>query len=218
MTGSTDNGAPQAADLAFVAEWLAQQFLTAPDVERLEAMRSMQGQVALQWIGDLLDQRLVTQAICVELTGGVPADLSVMLQRRHAALFEGIFRQRSVPPYASVWDGTGRLFGPAVERMQHILRDLDVRVASDCKKPADHIALELVALAEALRQDRTQSIQALLAEMRGWTAGFTAALIRADGYGFYGHAAQLLTALLDKIAPSRPAAMTQDMAAAAAPI
>ncbi|OLP05953.1 molybdopterin-dependent oxidoreductase [Rhodoferax antarcticus] len=126
--------------------------------------------------------------------------MSVILQRRHAALFEGIFRHRSVAPNASVWDGTGRQFGPAVERMQQLLRDLDVRVACDCKEPADHVALELVALAQALRQGRTQSIQALLSEMQGWTAGFAPALIRADGNGFYGQAAQLLTALLEKIA------------------
>lgn len=218
MTGSTEDGAPEAAALAFVAEWLAQQFLTAPDVERLEAMGTVQGQAAVQWIGDMLDQRAAAQAICLELTGGVPADVSVILQRSHAALFEGIFRQSGVPPYASVWDGTGRLFGPAVERMHHILRDLDVRVASDCKEPADHIALQLVALAEALRQDRTRSIQALLAEMQSWTGRFTAALISAEGNGFYGHAAQLLTALLEKIALNRPAAATQDMVAAAAPL
>lgn len=218
MTGDADKFAPEAADLAFVAEWLAQQFLSAPDVARLQAMRTIQGQAALQWIGDTLNQPALAQSIRVDLTGGTPAEMSVILQRRHAALFEGIFRERSVPPYASVWDGTGRLFGPAVERMQHLLRDLDVRVASDCKEPADHIALELVALAEALRQGRTQSIQALLAEMRGWTAGFTAALIRADGNGFYGQAAQLLTALLEKIALNHPAAATQDMAAAAAPL
>ena len=216
MTGSTDKGAPEAAVLAFVAEWLAQQFLTAPDVERLEAMGTMQGQAALQWIGDTLGEPAAAQAMCLELASGSTTDMSVVLQRRHAALFEGIFRQRNVPPYASAWDGTGRLFGPAVERMQHLLRDLDVRVASDCKEPADHIALQLVALAEALRQDRVQSIQALLAEMQSWTGGFTAALIRAEANGFYANAAQLLNALLKEIALHRPAAVTQDKAAAAA--
>lgn len=215
MTGTANTSVPEASDLVFVAEWLAQQFLAAPDAERLEAMRSMQGQVALQWIGDMLDQQLAAEAICLDLAGAAAADVSG-LQRRHTALFEGIFRQRGAPPYASVWDGTGRLFGPAVERMQHLLRDLDVHLAPDCKEPADHVAIELVALAEALRQDRTQLIEALLAEMRCWTGRFASALIAADGNGFYGNAARFLTALLDKIALDRPVAVTQDMAATAA--
>ena len=118
MTGTANTPAAEAHDLAFVAEWLAQQFLVAPDAERLEAMRSMQGQVALHWIGDTLDQQLAAEAICLELAGAPAARMSVELQRRHAALFGGIFRQRGAPPHASVWDGTGRLFGPAVERMQ----------------------------------------------------------------------------------------------------
>lgn len=218
MTGTANTPAAEAHDLAFVAEWLAQQFLVAPDAERLEAMRSMQGQVALHWIGDTLDQQLAAEAICLELAGGPAARMSVELQRRHAALFGGIFRQRGAPPYASVWDGTGRLFGPAVERMQALLRELDVHLAPDCKEPADHVAIELLALAEALRQDRTPLVEALAMEMRGWGARFAAALISADGYGFYGNAARFLTALLDKIALARPAAIAQDMAATAARI
>lgn len=218
MTGTTNTRVPEASNLAFVAEWLAQQFLAAPDAERLEAMRSMQGQAALHWIGDMLDQQLAAEAICLHLAGATAADLSVDLQRRHTALFGGIFRQRGAPPYASVWDGTGRLFGPAVERMQLLLRDLDVHLAPDCKEPADHVAIELVALAEALRQDRPQIIEALLVEMRSWIGRFTAALISADGNGFYGNAGRLLTALLDKVPLDRPIVVTQDMAATAARI
>lgn len=218
MTGTANTSAPEASDLGFVAEWLAQQFLAAPDAERLEAMRSMQGQVALHWIGDILDQQLAAEAICLDLAGAAAADVSVDLQRRHTALFEGIFRQRGAPPYASVWDGTGRLFGPAVERMQILLRDLDVHLAPDCKEPADHVAIELMALAEALRQGRPQIIEALLAEMRSWLGHFTAALISADGNGFYGNAGRLLAALLNKVALDRPMAVTEDMAATAARI
>ena len=220
MTGIVNTSAPEASNLAFVAEWLAQQFLAAPDAERLDAMRSMKGQVALHWIGDILDQQLAAEAICLDLAGACTtvADVSVGLQQRHTALFGGIFRQRGAPPYASVWDGTGHLFGPAVERMQRLLRDLDVHLASDCKEPADHVAIELVALAEALRQDRPHIIEALLAEMQSWTGRFAAALISADGNGFYGNAGRLLTALLDKVALNRPMAATQDMAVTAARI
>lgn len=218
MTAIANTSAAEAPDFAVVAEWLAQQFLTAPDAERLEAMRSMQGQVALHSIGDMLDQQLAAEVICFELASTPAAEMSVDLQRRHTVLFGGIFRQRGAPPYASIWDGTGRLFGPAVERMQQLLRELDVHVAPECKEPADHVAIELLALAEALRQDRTQLIDTVLTEMRGWSARFTAALVSADGHGFYGNAARFLTALLDKIALARPAATTQDMAATAARI
>jgi TorA-specific chaperone len=218
MTGTANAGAPETSELAFVAEWLAQQFLVSPTSDQLEAMRSIQGQVALHWIGDMLGQRQAAEAICIELAGAAATALSVDLQRRHTALFGGIFRQRGAPPYASVWDGNGRLFGPAVERMQHLLRDLDMHLAPDSKEPADHVAIELVALAEALRQDRPQLVEALLAELRGWTGRFAAALISAESDGFYGNAARFLTALLDNIEQNSPAKLTQDMAATAARI
>ena len=120
---------------------------------------------------DTLDQQLAAEAICLELAGG-PCRTDVRrAQRRHAALFGGIFRQQGAPPYASVWDGTGRLFGPAVERMQ-ALRELDVHLAPDCKEPADHVAIELPGAGRGAAARPDAPVEALVMEMRGWGARF----------------------------------------------
>ncbi|RQH04423.1 TorD/DmsD family molecular chaperone [Paraburkholderia dinghuensis] len=218
MSDVTNRSIPDTPDLAFVAEWLALQFMAPPEKARLHAMRGAQGQAALHWIGVVLDQQEAAESICLELTLGTTDEITVTLQRRYTALFEGVFRQRGAPPYASVWDGTGRLFGPAVERMQHLLRDLDVRMAPDCTEPADHVAVQLAALAEALRQNRVDTIQTLHSEMRDWTGRFTAALIATEGSSFYGNAARFLSALVEQIAPDRFVAVDRDIAAAPARI
>jgi TorA-specific chaperone len=184
-------------DLALVADWLALQFLTAPDAARIGAGRSTEGQAALRQIGVLLDRRDAAEALCHKLANGSAPEVTVALQRRYTALFEGIFRQRGLPPYASVWDGTGRLYGPAVGRMQALLRELDLHLDQTCCEPPDHIAIQLAALAEALRQGRTELVPALLDELR-WAVRFAASLTAADGNGYYGAVAQLLNAFVEK--------------------
>ena len=184
-------------DLELVADWLALQFLTPPDVTRIEAGRSVQGQAALREIGMLLDRPDAAETLCGKLADGSSQDVTVALQRRHTALFEGIFRQRGLPPYASVWDGTGRLCGPAVGRMQGLLRGLDLHLTETCCEPADHIAIQLAALAEALRQGNSELISALLDEL-AWVDRFAAFLTVADGNGYYDAVAQLLGAFLEK--------------------
>ena len=184
-------------DLAVVADWLALQFLTPPDVARIEAGRSDQGQAALREIGMLLDRQDAAEALCHKLADGSAADVTVALQRRYTALFEGIFRQRGLPPYASVWDGTGRLYGPAVGRMQRLLRELDLRLDQSCCEPPDHLAIQLAALAEALRQGRSGLVPALLSEL-AWVDRFASYLTVADSNGYYEAVAQLLSAFVVK--------------------
>ncbi|MCB1354170.1 MAG: molecular chaperone TorD family protein [Rhodobacteraceae bacterium] len=205
------------ADLALIADWLALQFLNPPDAARLEAARSIEGQAALQQIGAILCQPDATAALCRHLSVGPVAEAVIALQRRHTALFEGIFRQRGLPPYASVWDGTGRLFGPAVGRMQRLLRGLDIHVAEGCCEPPDHIAIQLAALAEALRQDRSDIVPALLDELN-WIDRFAASLTEADRNGFYGAVALLLTAFAKRTRQARSGVAGSDRPSAAASI
>ncbi|WP_158279313.1 TorD/DmsD family molecular chaperone [Azospirillum humicireducens] len=187
-------------DLVFIAEWLAQEFLSPPGIGQVEAARTMAGQIALRRIGDCLGQPAAADALCQLLTAGSAEDVTPAIQRRHTALFEGIFRQRSVPPYASLWDGTGRLCGPAVDRMRAVLRDLDMHVQADCAEPPDHLAIQLAALAEAMRQRRAEAVADLAEQMLVWVGRFATALIRADGVGYYGNLARFLLSLLDRIA------------------
>ncbi|ANB36411.1 TorA-specific chaperone [Rhodovulum sulfidophilum] len=187
-----DMSEEEAADLAFMAEFLASLLLTPPDRDCLQALRSMQGQVSLGRIGGYLGEETAVDAIRQILTAGSAEEVAVSLERRHTALFEGIFRQRSLPPYASAWDGTGRLCGPAVGRMQQILRDLDIHLEGTSEMP-DHIGIQLATLAEALRRGRPDIAARLLDEL-DWCARFGAALIKADDTGFYGALARLVLA------------------------
>ncbi|QBP12531.1 molecular chaperone [Cupriavidus metallidurans] len=192
--------APDLEDVAFVADWLAQQFLEPPDAARILAIQGIQGQVAVHWIGSVLAQEEAADAICRTLNADTPEALAASLQRRHTQLFEGIFRQRSLPPYASIWDGTGHLFGAAIDRTQESLRALNVHIDSSCPEPADHISIQLVALAESLRQAQLGPAGALLANLRAWMPRFATALIQLDGDGFHGQLGRLLIALPDRVA------------------
>lgn len=219
MNGISHTPSPDAWDLAFVADWLSQQFLDPPDANRLRAARSMQGQVMLHWMGDFLDRRAAVDAICQTLASDTVEQMAVTLQRRHTALFCGIFRQRSLTPYASAWDGTGHLFGNAVGRMQDLLKTLDVHLPEQCPEPPDHVSIQLAALAEALRQERIDCVHALMAELTDWTRRFADALAQMDDGGFYGNTARLLAALPHKVGQyCGNAAMFQETAAVAARI
>ncbi|PTW50452.1 TorD/DmsD family molecular chaperone [Rhodovulum kholense] len=196
--------AAEMADLAQTAEALASLFLAPPDLETVQALRSMPGQVALGRIGEILGAGSEVDALRQILADGPAEEVVTALGRRHTALFEGIFRQRSLPPYASAWDGTGRLCGPAAGRAQAILRDLDVHL-DVTGEPADHLAVQLAALAEALRQDRSDIAARVLDELR-WTDRFAAALTGADRTGFYGALARLVLALRTRLAADAAAA------------
>ncbi|RKW34545.1 MAG: hypothetical protein D8H96_19430 [Lautropia sp.] len=183
--------------LADVAEWLSAQFLAPPAAAMVEAARSVRGQLLLAQMGALLDRPDEMGRLRSLLSADAVPAVVQGLQRSHVVLFEGIFRNRSVAPYASVWDGTGRLFGPAVERMQRLLHDLDIRLDEDFHEPPDHLGVQLLALAEALRQPQAGLVVRVLDEL-AWTERFAAALGRLDGDGYFGVAARLLPPLLER--------------------
>lgn len=219
MNGTLQTTSVDAWDLAFIADWLSQQFLEPPDASRLRAARAMQGQVMLHWMGDFLDQRAAADVICQAMISDTVDNVIVALQRRHTALFSGIFRQRGVSPYASAWDGTGHLYGDAVQRMQNLLATLDVHLPAQYPEPADHLSIQLAALAEALRQERADCVHALMAELTDWSSRFADALAQLDENGFYGNTARLLAAMPHKVGQyCGGTAMFQESAAMAARI
>lgn len=192
MVTNMNNG----TELAFVSDWLAHKFLHPIDIAEIHAVRSAQGKEALAWIGEVLDEAEVVNAIYIQLSKGDITAVMAVLQRQYTMLFEGVFRQHNVLPYASAWDGTGHLFGPAIDRMQVLLTMLNVHVPKDCSEPVDHIAIQLACLAEALRQNNQNYVYEVLKEMESWVNRFTSKLINSEG--FYGNAGRLLIALLNK--------------------
>lgn len=183
-TTSFDYSGHGQPDLALAAQWLSAQFMAAPDAEAVRMVSSVQGQQALCVLGELIGCEAEMDRLRRLLSAQTPDAVAASLQRRHTALFEGIFHQRGCMPYASSWDGAGRLCGPAVGRMQDILRRLDLHLDEGCREMPDHLGIQLAALAVALQRQDAGVVQALLA---------------ADGEGFYATLAQVLMALLDRV-------------------
>ncbi len=208
--------AAQTQELMVVAEWLAQQFLNPMTTGRVQASRSAHGQAALRWIGDFLGRQAAADQICLAVSKDAVDETVASIQRSHTMFFSGISRQYSVLPYASAWDGTGHLFGPAVDRMQALLTELDVHLPDDCAEPSDHLAIQLACMAEALRQERDDCVRAVLDEMQGWVPNFADELVKADSTGFHGNAARFLIALLDEISTHSSRTRRCDAAATAA--
>ena len=164
---------PAAADLADVLDWLAAQFIHAPQREQVHAARSVVGQMLLREMGEVLGNE-------------------TLMARLGQHLSEGTL------PYASAWQGSGRLYDAPVARMQQLLQTLGMVLAQTNHEPPDHLAVQLSALAQALRQECWATVRALLVEM-DWVAPFCRAMARLDGEGYYGVMAEVLPAALARV-------------------
>jgi TorA-specific chaperone len=196
----TDTGA-----LIAGADWLGGVFIAPPTAEQVKEFTAPDGRNALVQMGEQLNAREATRALEQALTGEAPAPLTVTLQRRYTALFEGIFRHRAVLPYESAWQpGTSGtvLGGTPIPDMAATLRALDLHVSGDCHEPADHLAIELAALTMALRDGQDTIAREMTCRLQRWVPAFCAALAHQDTGGFYAAAGDLLLALIRETAVS----------------
>lgn len=188
--------------LLVAAEWLSGLFIAPLSQQQVMDINAVPGKNALQWIGAQLGAPAVAQQLCHILEQDTPENLTVRLQRRYTALFEGIFRNRAVMPYEGAWCGQSPSLGEqSVAEMKAILRDLDLHVSSDCCEPADHLAIELAALVAALGSNRYSIAADLVRRLQRWSPAFAEALERQDLEGFYAGAGKLLLALLRTAQP-----------------
>lgn len=185
-------------DLAAVAEWLSAQIIRPPDAGMVQAARSVAGQLMLQRMGHMLGCGPDMDRLRRLVASGSSEEVRVALERRHAALFEGIFGYRALMPYASAWDGTGRLCGPAVDRMRALMRRLDIRLADGVGEMPDHLGVQLALMAEAMRRQDREAVAQLLGDMT-WVGRFGMALMNTEGNGFYGIFAQILSVFLQQV-------------------
>lgn len=183
------------AGLIGLAEWLAGWFLHPPTAAQIARFQSPETLAALGLMDDILNLAGQGQAFHHLLCAWPANELAVELQRRHTELFQGIFAGRCLPPYASFWDGTGHLYGPAVERIMRLMTALDVSLQPDCVEAPDHLGVELLLYAEALRRRRSDLAADMQGEIGQWTDIFIKALIYWDGHGYYGQLARFLEAL-----------------------
>lgn len=178
------------------AEWLSSVFAAPLSARQVTHGAAMPGQAALGWMGEQMDAIPVTQVLSQALAKETPESVATHLQRHYTALFEGIFRHKSVLPYESAWCQSE--VAPAAQ-MDATLRALDLHVSDDVCEPSDHLAIELATLAAALRDDKRTIAADLVRRLQGWVPGFTTALAQKDTSGFYDAAGQLLLALIRKM-------------------
>ncbi|MGO1500949.1 MAG: TorD/DmsD family molecular chaperone [Marinobacter sp.] len=215
LNAKGSNARQDANALVIAAEWLSGVFIAPLSQQQVIDANAAPAQDTLRWVGEQLGAPAVAEALCRTLDQQAPEELTVQLQRRYTALFEGIFRDRAVLPYESAWHGDDRstLGGQPVAVMNDLLRDLDLHVSTDCVEPADHLAIELAALVAALSSGQNTVAASLLLRLQSWTPAFADALKQQDPDGFYAAAGQLLLALIR----TEPAALLMtDPAAASA--
>lgn len=189
---------PDTSALIVAAEWLSGIFIAPMSSQQVAQAGATPAQGALRWIGEQLDAPEEAEELRRTLDQDDTEQLAVHLQRRYTALFEGIFRHRAVLPYESAWQGEdgSTLGGESVVEMKAVLRTLELHVSTDCCEPPDHLAIELAALAAALRGDQNTIAADLVHRLQDWMPAFTEALTRQDPDGFYAGAGKLLLALI----------------------
>lgn len=179
--------------LATIIDWFSQLLVAPPSVEILAECRSTPVMAFLAEFGEELESGEQTKMIAEIFRNHSTEELNHLLSKQYISLFDGEGGPLSVPPYESYYrDENGRLFQAPYVEMLDVLRKLDVSVKTSCKEPADHIALELAALAEALRQHDSNAIASLTSRLLLWIPRMNAKLGEVAGHSFYTYLVDLL--------------------------
>src|SRR5690625_1656525 len=91
--------------------------------------------------------------------------LSADLQRQYTALFEGVFRHRSVSPYAGYWLGGSVA---ALAQADAFLQQLDLRQHEQYPERVDHVSVQLAALCIALDDQQWPIAKQLAQYLQKW--------------------------------------------------
>ncbi|MGU3492400.1 molecular chaperone [Xanthobacteraceae bacterium A53D] len=190
---------------ACIADWFAGLLLAPPDTAAVERQQGAQALAFIQGLGEDLERRSAASALCDVLASGPADKLSARFGHHYVLLFEGVSGPKSISLYESSYCGEGSgLFNAPFVAMQEILRALDIRVDGPCREPPDHLAIELAALATALRQGRPDIAASLATQLRGWVPAVAVAVSRSPHGGFYAHVFALLDAFLAAASLSWP--------------
>lgn len=197
---------PPAQDRAFLFDWLAAVFLREPDTATIAVLRGDDGAALLAAVGAMPglaeDAAALGAAVrAVHAREGSDADASVALAARFGTLFLGAGGAGSAHPYASIYLEK-RTHGEAADRSAAFLASHDLAVGAAIVEPADHIAVQLAALAELSRREAVAdpgsagSLVAaqhafVAAEILTWVPEFRARVERDDPNGYYAAVARL---------------------------
>ncbi|WP_205583913.1 molecular chaperone TorD family protein [Neorhizobium sp. NCHU2750] len=179
---------------------MAKIFLAPPDQTFVENLRREETVILFTELGEIFECNDATGAMLGLVNAGGPSEIKRILERCYTDLFEGITGPRTVLLYESAYYGDGhRLFQEPLSEMNATLQRLDIAVDAACAEPADHLAIELAALAYALKCGDMQEAAGLVGRLRTWTLVLSSRLQASDQVGFYAAATKLLVAYLSAI-------------------
>ncbi|HVI51315.1 MAG TPA: molecular chaperone TorD family protein [Candidatus Sulfotelmatobacter sp.] len=175
--------------------WLGGLFLQPLNKERIAAHLSGPGAA---FLADLEHSPAFRPALTVMTQALRVETCERNLSQAFSLLFLGVGGPATVPPYESAFtDDNGRLFQRATRRMEDELRRLDLSVDASCAEPPDHLAVELMTMAQLIARDDRAEQARFLDRHLSWISDFTELCGRRDRSGFYAAAAQLLTAFIE---------------------
>jgi|GEM_PF-1518464 len=182
--------------LATVADLFARLFIAPPEHTLINACRSAEAIQFFIEIGEELERQDLSRRLINTLTGE-PADrVEHTLGYQYVTLFDGITGPDSTPPYESFFTNeTGRLWQQPYTEMRKIMSALDVS-AGRWNEPDDHLAIQLAAFAEALRQKNRKYVKQLHERLTRWIPLLGAAIQRIAPVSFYSDLISLLIAFL----------------------
>jgi len=206
-----------ASDRANLFSWLSSAFLREPSAEvvgMLSATESNEVVTALNAVPSIAAeaQAMLTALRVIQAREGSEANAALTLAGRFATLFLGAGGPDAAHPYASVYE-EGRTHGAATERTAAFLATHGLVVGEGVTEPADHLGVQLAALAALAERETStdddsaaaelRQTQATFAktEIRPWLSTFRDRVIRDDPNGYYAAAVRLTEAALSTFYP-----------------
>ncbi len=176
--------------------WLASIFAAPLDAEAIAASRIVANEFAAISPMPSLVPGLRQMYDALDALPAGPEGVAA-LSRSYTLLFSGAGGANAVPPYESAFTlPDNRLYGPSESRMRGLLAELDLRVAEGVAEPADHLAIELAAMAALTNPAAPAAHRSeLVRNLNAWLPAFSAACAAQDRCGFYAGAALLAAAL-----------------------
>jgi TorA-specific chaperone len=188
---------------AAIADWFGRLVLRPIDTAAAQANRTSEMLAFIAELGDELGAQPAARAIIGFLSGHAPEQIERRLGHLHVLLFDGVSGPRAVSLCESSYVGEGgRLFQAPFVEMLSVLRELDVSVAAACREPADHLAIEMAALAEAMRQDNPALTTQMVRRLLRWVPAVTETVSHAGISQFHAALFVLLDAFVTGLASS----------------
>lgn len=178
---------------AAVIDWFSRLFIAPLDVKILQSYRTPSFTDFLTDLGEILGTETLISTIIKILHQQPIPDLEQTLSHHYILFFDGCSGPNTIPLCESFYGHNhSHLFQKPCIEMDEILKALDVSIINTCKEPADHLALELAALAEALGQQNILFIKKIYTRLSGWVPQINTAIHHITKTSFYTKILELL--------------------------